>query len=595
MIARRVLAQAAALVALAAAAAACVSMPDSGPVNQADVVRVEDNTQQITNEVLGPVPGEGPSEIVQGFYAAMLAYPRTSDTARLFLTPRAAEEWDPDDRLYVYDAIDFVPVSIARQGVSEIQVDPSVIGSLDARGSWTTAAGVAADADASDRAALRSRQVDGEWRITNPRPGTYVDADFFARFYEPYSLYFFDPTRTILAADPVYLPIGDTTATALVSDLLRGPTADLQGAVYSAAPSGTKVDVGVSVSDTGVAEVPLTPEVLKLSPADRQLFAAQLTWTLRQLPQVEEVAVSVDGADLAIENLDTPFDVESFAGYDPAGLSGERRLFALAPGGLSTVMDGQVSPVLGPIREVRGGRYAAVQTSGQLAAVVEQSGTSVVVGAVPAQTESGNSTWFEGADPLIRPSWDAQEVLWVVANTPSGARIHTVVADRARLVQRAPGLAGQQIVAFAVSRDGVRLAAIVDDAGTRRLLLSTIVRDPADPTKATIDRTHEIANATIRLTGYRDLAWVSPTALAVLAQEPGDDRAEPYAVAIDGSDTESAGGFLPLAPVSLAASPNSDTPIAVGTRSGQLFVQTPDLQWPAIDTQVRLRSPVYPG
>lgn len=79
---------AAALVPLCATA--CVSIPDSGPVGQADEVGVEDQTQRITNVVLGPFDGADPDEVVQGFYTAMLAYPQTSDKARLFLTPNAA-------------------------------------------------------------------------------------------------------------------------------------------------------------------------------------------------------------------------------------------------------------------------------------------------------------------------------------------------------------------------------------------------------------------------------------------------------------------------------------------------------------------------
>jgi hypothetical protein len=530
--ARRLMSTSAAAL-IACTAAACVSIPDSGPVGQADEVGVEDQSQQITNVVLGPSEGADPIDVVQGFYAAMLAYPQTSDKARLFLTPAAAEKWDPEASLFVYDAVDFV--SLDQQQVS---VATTITGSLDGRGRWSSAADPAAfdpsgdfeavPGGALEQETLRLRQVDGEWRIVNPQPGTYVDSDFFARFYDPYSLYFFDPSRTILTPDPVYLAVGDTTATALVKDLLLGPTTDLKGAVSNAAPPDTQLDVAVSISQSGVAEVPLSPDVLKLSAEDRQLFAAQLAWTLRQVDGLEQISMSVDGSELAIENVESPFDAESFAGYDPAGLSGERRLFALSDEGLVTVSGGDVSPVSGPIGDVTGGRSFAVQTSGQLAAIVDSGGTSITVGAVPSQADAGRVDWFTGGEHLLRPSWDAQQVLWVVDATAQGANIYAVTGDRARLIEQAPGLAGRSILAFAVSRDGVRMAAIVDEGGRHQLVIATINRDDTtDPTKAELERVRVVASATARLTDLQDLAWVSPTSIAVLGHEPGDDTLQP--------------------------------------------------------------------
>jgi hypothetical protein len=572
-------------------ASACVTIPDSSPVRQSDQGGVEDQEQRITNRVLGPFDGADPKQVVEGFYAAMLAYPPTADTARLFLTPAAAKTWDPDTSLNVYDEPETVLLPSEKDTqMPRVRVTTAPTGSLDSRGQWTSAV----PGSELHQPALRLRQVDGEWRITNPQDGTFIDSDFFTRFYDPYSLYFFDPSRTILTPDPVYLPVGDTTATALVKDLLLGPTADLQKAVYSAVPADTELDVGVSVARSGVAEVPVSANVLKLSAGDRQLFAAQLAWTLRQVPGVEQISISVDGADLAIENASTPFDADSFAGYDPAGLSGERRLFALDKGGLVTVSDGDVSPVVGPIRQVSGGETAAVQTSGQLAAIVRAGGRSVAVGPVPSVEDGGVATWFAGGTRLLRPSWDAQQVLWLVDRTDDGPKIFAVDADGAQPVP-APGLAGKNIVAFAVSRDGVRLAAIVEGRdGSRVLLVSTIDRDAQDPTKAVIRDPRVVSNAGVNLIGLSDLAWVSPISLAVLAHEPGGDQ-QPYEVAIDGSDIEAAGGFLPVEPRSIAAGPNADAPIAVGTSDGQLYVQTPDHQWLLVDVAGSLRAPVYPG
>ena len=586
------------LVLVGLTAVGCVSIPDDSSVRQADDVGVADQSPPLTNVVTGPVAGAEPDEVVAGFYAAMLAYPQTMDKAREFLTPNAATRWDPDAELTVYD--DPRISSFERDGGKTViaTVNASVSGTLNDRGSWTSA-----DPDLTGIATgLKLRQFDGEWRITNPQDGTFVDQDFFNRFYERFSLYFFDPSLTVLTPDPVYLAVGDTAATSLVTDLLAGPTGNLRTAVTSAVPDGTKLDVAVSVSSDGDAEVPLTANVLKLSASNRQLFAAQLAWTLRQIETIKRISISVDGSNLDIENTESPFAVaDSFSGFDPAGLSGERRLFVLqencetdnAPADcLANANAGQVSPVLGPIVGVDDGVSVAVQTSGQLAAVVRDEGRSIAVGAVSASPDQGVMTWFTGID-LLRPSWDALDVLWVVDRTAAGSEIFTVDADGAHRV-RAPDLAGLSIVAFAVSRDGVRFAAIVERNGARSLIVSTIDRQPDDPTDAQVLAPRTIASAGANLTWYADLAWVSPTSLAVLARETGDEL-QPYEIAIDGSDTEAMGGFLPGRLTSIAAGPSPDLPVAVGTNNGQVLQQTADSLWLPLRADGRLTAPAYPG
>jgi hypothetical protein len=573
-----------AAVLMATCVASCVSIPDSGPVGQAVEVGVEDQSQQLTNVVLGPFDGASPAEVVQGFFVAMTAYPQTMDKARLFLTDEAAAAWNPDTELRVYSDVEFVPSG------RSVNVSLTLNGALDERGSWTSAT----PGDNVEQAPLNLRQDGGEWRIDNPSDGILVDAEFFRDFYEPYSLYFFDPSLTILTPDPVYLPGGETAATTLVRDLLQGPTADLKGAVTSAVPADTELDVGVSISRSGVADVPLSPNVIKLLPADRKLFAAQLAWTLRQVPGVEQIFLSVAGQELPIENVESPFAADSFAGYDPAGLSGERRLFALGKDGPVTLNAGQVSPVQGPIREVTGGASIAVQTSGQLAAVVDGDRRTILVGAVPSVPDEGVTTWFSGGTKLLRPSWDAQQVLWVVDQTESGARIYTVTADGARPVESAPGLVGANILAFGVSRDGIRMAAIVEHNGVTRLKVATIDRrDPEDPTRAWIRAPRTVANVSVNLTELHDVAWVSPTSLAVLGRVAGGDVL-PYEVAIDGSETQEAGGFPPANPKWIAAGPNVEATIAVSA-GHQISVQTPDGQWLKTDPEIRVRAPAYPG
>ena len=91
------------------------------------------------------------------------------------------------------------------------------------------------------------------------------------------------------------------------------------------------------------------------------------------------------------------------------------------------------------------------------------------------------------------------------------------------------------------------------------------------------------------------LAWVSPTSLAVLGREAGDDT-QPFEIAIDGSSiiaasgAAAAGSDRPWRPA-----PNVDAPVVVGDNSGQIFVQTPDCAGCSSAATTQLRAPVYPG
>jgi hypothetical protein len=586
-------------------AAGCVSIPDSSGVGQASEVGVTDQSPQIVNVAQGPAPGAKPETIVYGFYNAMLAYPRSVDVERQFLTPDAAGSWDPDASVTVYEP----PTTVVPHGDRSVTVTAQTSGWLDARGSWTSSrasapSGSAAISPHSTRSEvnLRLEKVAGEWRIANPPDGSFVSTDYFSRYYSAYSLYFFDPSRSILAPDPVYLPVGDTAPTALVKGLLQGPTADLRDAVYTAAPAGTQLEVSVSVSRSGVAEVPLSTE-LQNPATDRQLFAAQLAWTLRQIPEIQRIKISVDGTPFPIENTGLEFAADGFAAYDPAGLAGERRLFALSAKGPVTVSSSGVVRVPGPIGRVTG-RSMAVQTSGQLAAIVMKDGQSISVGPIASGTateSAGVAPWLSNGSDLLRPSWDARQVLWLVDQPTTGApRILVMTGPNGRYSVEADWLAGRRIDAFSVSRDGVRFAAIIERSdGVRQLVISTIMRGPGGPRidPVSLAPPELVQNTSRTFDRLVDLAWFSPTSIAVLGSEAGGGL-QTYEVAIDGSEIESAGGILPAnaTPVSIAAGPNTDAPIAIATRQGAVEVQGPDLTWSGVtDPSGPLHAAVYPG
>jgi hypothetical protein len=159
---------------------------------------------------------------------------------------------------------------------------------------------------------------------------------------------------------------------------------------------------------------------------------------------------------------------------------------------------------------------------------------------------------------------------------------------------RAPGLSGSDIVSFGVSRDGVRFAAIVRDKTMTRLVIAVIHRDPDHPERVTLARPRTVRISAVSLSDLSHLAWVSPTAVVVLARSNNGAR-QPWQVEIDGSSATDVGEFLHVQPVNLAAGANLAAPIAVGSASGEILVQQSDLQWLQIGAGTRLRMPVYAG
>ena len=146
-------------------------------------------------------------------------------------------------------------------------------------------------------------------------------------------------------------------------------------------------------------------------------------------------------------------------------------------------------------------------------------------------------------------------------------RILAATGDRRAKVVVAPGLTGKDAVAFAVSRDGVRAAAIVRERDTTRLVISVIDRDAENPGDVSLGVPRIVRPAQFSLSSMTALAWASPTTLAVLGTDGRSDT-QPYTIAIDGSSILAASGLLPPHPTTLAAGPNADAPIALGDRSG---------------------------
>ena len=102
-----------------------------------------------------------------------------------------------------------------------------------------------------------------------------------------------------------------------------GPGPTLDEISRSALPSRTDLDLSVVVTESGIAEVPLSREVLRASPSELSRAIDQLAWTLRQVPGIERVRMTVAGAPVSLPGGRADAPVTTGSEFDAGGTSDE--------------------------------------------------------------------------------------------------------------------------------------------------------------------------------------------------------------------------------------------------------------------------------
>jgi hypothetical protein len=565
---------------LGALLASCMSVPDSGPVRAGPEVGSDDEPV-LRYSPSGPRPGADPVAVINGYLDAMRAYPANPGIVREFLTEQAGASWSPSAGTQIYRD----RPELEDAGPDAVRIETELEASLTARGEWTMPR---PDQRLLQRVFQLQKEA-GEWRIANPAPGLLIPEYDFDRYYRPYSLYFLDPALRVLVPDLVYLPQGDQTATLLLRGLLAGPTDWLRGAVDSMLPTSDQGNASVPVSDDGVAQVQLGSAAGGLGATERELLAAQLSWTLRQVPDVEAFRVTVNGSPLPLEDGSSVVDVGNESSFDPSDTAASQTLYALRGDRVVTV-----DPFQGLTRRIAG-RFGsgaapvsafAVERTAQTIAAVTRDRSTVEVASIGAEAAQ---TWFDRGQSLLDLQWDIHGVLWAVDRTSNGS-VAYVMRDRRSAPLALRGDAPRDIRAFALSRDGMRLAVIDGSGDSSRLLLGR-VRRPADGSLPTsVDNWREVITRESRLTGFVDVAWASPTEMTVVAEE-NPDSPQTFTVSIDGSVVDPS-ALVDLDVVSVTDAPSADLPTVVGTLPGSLFVQLSD-RWSEVALTGAYQRPSY--
>ena len=384
----------------------------------------------------GPAKDGSPPPIVSGFLVAMQANPLSTSVARTFLSEHARGAWKPNRGTIVYEAFTVQPTSDGRQGAARRHPPPRRPRRLARR--------LAGPRRRRSTSGWSPRTASGASTTRSTRWS--VPTSFFDRSFARFNLYFYDQTGRTLLPDPVFIPRGEQTATNLVRGLLAGPGSRARrGDPLGAALAHRPRPVGGGDRERRGRGAAVARGAPGLARASSRRAVDQLAWTLRQVPGIERVRITVGGAPVPL-----PGGRHRRAGDERAAVRRRRpaaraQLWGLR-GGRVVDLDASDQDTVarrrsaGPatrMRTLRGERVTGAarrslrRTAGPCSSPAD--GRRV---ATPVSRRSS------AARDFLRPSYDMFGDLWLVDRTADGAPGCSYVGRRQGARDRVPGRHG---------------------------------------------------------------------------------------------------------------------------------------------------------
>ena len=550
----------------AAVLTGCVSFPESGPVHRGIEGAPEPEAISLVAEE--PQPGDSPEQIVRGFLNGAAA--GTTDdfgVARSYLTDESAEVWNPGAQVTIYAGGDPLVVEETQQGT--VQVSVTISGTVDETGVYTPAP---AEASSTFDFGL-TEDAQEQWRISELDDGVLVSEVIFGSQYRQVPLYFLTPDATMLVPDTRWYPQRNAS-TAAMRGLLAGPAPWLDGAVFSAMPADTSLSFGAVTVSGGTAQVDLSAEALQADATTRQLIRAQIEQTLLGLPQVQRVEITVDGVD-----WDAPVPGLEVSSDPPVGrtpLVLETVEYTL--GTFTSVANEPVTRLdnavpLGDLDP----RALALGYGDE--PVVMLSGTDHLM-AVPSTDEPDPEVLAQAPD-LAAPSYDRHGWIWTGTENNAGELLAVRSTGEMQPVD-AEMLDGGDLLALRVSREGARVAVVVEIDGVISVEVHAVVRDEAGVPQ----RLEQGVQVQPQLVAASAVVWVDEQHLAVLGMSGSTTTVHLSPV---GGRTQQ----LPTVPdVVHIASARGDRELYAATTDGDLYARS-GLGWRRVASDVAL--PTFPG
>lgn len=479
------------LLAASVALSGCGAMPITGSVFAGEPA---DEAPQLGFEQLPdePVAGASPQMIVEDFISAATSPASNYRIASMFLAPAAP--WNPRESVQVVQGPRNWNLEEAETSAT-VTMTANTHAVVDAQGIYE------GFDDASSPFVYRLERAtrDDEWRIVAAPPGIVIEQAWFDQVYQPYSLYFFDPTMTFLVPDRRYFPSA-VAAGRIAAALVAGPNPGLAPAVVTAFPEGTTLQEGSVVVDANVASLTFTdlPD-----PGDTTIgrMQAQMLASLRAT-NAKTLQMSLNAAPLS--------GIEVTASTPAV----DTRAVVIKDGGLGYLTTGaEFTPFDG---------YRALASLQATSAVYQPGRETVVVragnGAVVRVPANDETITLDQRAGLVEPTLDPSGFVWTVPGAdPSALRVSA--PDGKQLEFPEGGIAGlSSVAAMQISRDGTRLAVIGTVDAHSTLIFVPVIRT-ANGTPTGLGAPVEVT--ALPGTGL-DLAWFDDLTVGVLAQDGAD-------------------------------------------------------------------------
>jgi hypothetical protein len=574
------------------AAAGCVNVPTTGPIDK--VEGEQPGCQNCVNVVVAPpAAGDKPTDIVEGYLRATSNYQPNYSVAKQFLSQMAAEKWSPETGVWIYRS---TPTATAKPDT--VRLSGELIGELEADRTYIAR-------DTTLKIDFRLVQENGEWRIDNAPPGLMVAEYSFTSFYQPYDLYFVG-NGSSLVPDHIYLPALSNpanVASALMKALLKGPSKWLSPAVTSAIPPNTSLSVdSVTITD-GIAEVPLSDSVLALPDPQRSLLAAQIVYTLRQVGGVKGVVIKANQQPYRVREGDPTsltISVDAFPpDIDPVPFVSEDQLYAVHDGAVKRVRTTSNKPALEPLEGSLGkGKYPvdalALSATNTDLAVTTDRRTMLRRASIATGEPDTPKTLLSGVNDLLRPQFTRYGEIWAIGRQGGVQRMWMSTNDKPVEINT-PVLRDRDraVTAFKISPDGTRMALVRAKGTGSELGLAKIIRSQD---KITVNGWRALNTAQRSMPPIRtiaDVAWLDGTELLVLGTTYNDSAHTPYRVVEDASRITADGEPQNWDAEELAVLPWTQAAIIVGRRGNTW--KDDGSQWLPFLDKVTVSTVAYPG
>ncbi|WP_423918323.1 LpqB family beta-propeller domain-containing protein [Frigoribacterium sp. 2-23] len=506
----RLLSVGAAAVAIALGATACVAIPDTGRVEQGDTIS-DNSVNDFVFRPNGPVADSSQERILRDFIDAGTGPQDNYAVARQFLASSFASTWNPRSSVIIRPGVG----STTRTGDTKLDYTIASSATVDDGGHY-----VPTEDTSSTTLGFQFVQENGQWRISSAPDGIVLTPTAFDSVFQAHAVYFYDPTYKYLVPDTRWFLARTSTTTRIVSALLAGPSAWLQGAVVSAFPEGTQLSLNAVTVDDGTARVDVTADALSASPADRARMQAQLVASFSTVATVNAVQLTVQSSPISVPDsgLGTPV-------RDPGV---DARPLVLSSGQFGFASTKSVSAIPGVSSAVVGLSPTSVELSSDqsFAVVGSRSGSYFA-------RNDGSALRVDAREGLAPPALDDFGYLWSAVATSAG-ELTAFGPDGVPHPIASKLTAAGTLVSFRLSRDGTRAAALLEVDGASRLVVMAVIRD-AQKVPTGLGDPLELAAPTGRPV---DATWADESTVATLTDD-GDSST--VTVAEVGGESRSSG------------------------------------------------------